>query len=459
MKKCFNFLNNKKYEIFAWLICFCFVIVAEGLFREAVWCFDALDYWTRGELLKEGRFYLGSIDGFRGYIYPLYLGVINKIGGRTAWNIFNAIIVATFFSWILPQMHIKKGFDKTVLIKVSILCILLGILFIGLLVYPLSDLFAMIIISIATICMKKALDREGIVKFIYIFLVGVFCYLAYNTRTIYMYAGYTMLVVFAVLSFSGKSKKLKSVFLVLGEIVVGSIGCFVAAIPQIIMNYINLGKFCMGVPTGGLMLAQMYWGIQYQRYDTYFVTIADEVHPYPNVFFVDPSGMKLLNGMYSMGFSSWSDYFRLFFTHPVDFILIYVRHFVNYLFPCWPQIYTKNLNSIKWLLGLLGFTLFFITLYVFFEKCIKNYKDIVYYIPLVVPAILIIPGAVEYRFSLAIYVFSICQLLFNVDYQKVKTSFASQKWKSIILYLIFMLLCFTIWSNMLANESITPLLF
>lgn len=452
-----SLMLHKKYRIITWLVCFFLVIVVEYMFKDAMWAFDALDYWTRGEALKDGEFYLGSIDGYRGYIYPLYLGVINWIGGKTAWYIFNAIVMATFIAWILPLMNIENGFNKTVFIKVSILCILFVIFFIGLFVYPLSDFFSAINICIAIICMKKALaeERNTFVKYIYIFLSGAFCYLAYNTRTIYMFAGFAMVIIFIVASL----KKIQSVVMFLGEIVVGSVGCFMAAIPQIIMNYINLGKFSIKVPANGLMLNQMFWGIQYQRYDTYFATIVDEIHPSPQVYFVDPSGMKILNEMNLTGFGNWSDFFRLFIAHPVDVTLIYVKHLINFVFPCWPQMYVPDLNSSKWCMGLLGGTLIFLTFYVFFEKCIKNYKSIVYYIPLVVPAILIIPGAVEYRFSLPFYIFAICQLCFNVDYQKVKVSFVNKKWKVIFLYLIFILFCFTIWSNMLANESVTPLLF
>ena len=52
-------------------------------------------------------------------------------------------------------------------------------------------------------------------------------------------------------------------------ILMGIVGVFAAAIPQITINKNVLGKFSISVPTDNLMLTQMSWGFMYQRYDTY----------------------------------------------------------------------------------------------------------------------------------------------------------------------------------------------
>ena len=100
------------------------------------------------------------------------------------------------------------------------------------------------------------------------------------------------------------------------------------------MNYKNLGSLSIGVPTNGLMLQQMLWGIKYQRYDTYMPRITDAAHPNPQIYFTDAAGLKILEEMNLDSFSTWGDFFRLFIHHPIDVAAIYIRHFINFIFPC-----------------------------------------------------------------------------------------------------------------------------
>ncbi len=44
--------------------------------------YDAADYWKRGSSIwQDGYFCLLNMNGFRGYIFPLFCGICNKIGG------------------------------------------------------------------------------------------------------------------------------------------------------------------------------------------------------------------------------------------------------------------------------------------------------------------------------------------------------------------------------------------
>ncbi len=457
LKKVFNKVKENRYVIFAWIICYIIMLATEWIYRNEKWVYDAYNYWTRGSLLKEGQFWLGSIDGFRGYIFPLFLGVINSIGGVQLWYIINALFVATFVAIFLPQIYIEKPYQKSDCIKVVFSGVLLALFETGLIAYPLSDLFAVELLWLATLLMKKAIENNKIKRYMCILGTGIFCYLAYNVRTIYLFASVIMFVMLGIKLFSGRAKKFKTICVISGELLIGVLGTLLAAIPQIIMNYINLGKLYIGVPTNGLMLNQVYWGMELQRYDTYVGKA--ETHTNPQMFFLDPSGIQILEELNLQGFNSWLDWAKAFAAHPIDMIIIYVRHFINFIFPCWPQMYVKNLNSSKWIMGLLGATLLFVMIYIFLEKCLNNYTGFTYYVPLLIPALLIIPGAVEYRFSLPFYLFAICQICFNTNYKKIKITFSASKTKIIFLYLIFISLVFAIWSNMLGNESASSLLF
>lgn len=177
------------------------------------------------------------------------------------------------------------------------------------------------------------------------------------------------------------------------------------------------------------------------------------------MYFNDAAGIKLLNEAGISEFTSWGEFIGVFLKHPIDVILMYFRHFINYLLPCFPEIYVENLNSAKWGWGILCVTILFITGFVILNKCIKKPENILSFIPVITPGIFIIPGAVEYRFSLPIYFFALCLLCFNTDGAKVKEVFLASKWRTLFIYLLTGLMCFSIWSQMLASESVTPLSF
>lgn len=358
-----SIIKQNKYILFAFTGCFIMVFIAEIFFMNATWTCDAGDYWNRGELIKSSGFSLDSIDSFRGYIFPLFLGVINYLGGRRCWYVINAAVIAVFAAFIIPMVtKDDRDFGKKELIQTTSFWALFSLLFVGAIVYPLSDLFAVINIFAAMLFLKKSAETDKTaIRFISVFLTGVFCYLSYNTRTIYLFACFTVPVIYIILRLCNQTKKkidIKKLLLTGAEMGAGFLGAVAAAIPQIIMNTIHLGKLSMSVPTSGLMLSQMSWGIRYQRYDTYLPLTVDELHPNPQVFFIDNTGIRILEEMGMAVFEDWGDFLSLFFHHPVDVITIYVRHLVNYVFPCWPTMYITDLNNSKWLWGLLGFTIF-----------------------------------------------------------------------------------------------------
>lgn len=450
-----------KYKWISFLLCIIMLFICEFIFREKLWTCDVADYWQRGDLLRNSGFSLESIDGFRGYVFPLYLGITNALGGRIGWYIINAVLVSAFVTWIVPFMvsdNVQSG--RKQIVSICVFMAMLCIFFVGVLVYPLSDMFAAMNICIAILCMRKASKvNNGILSIVLLLLAGSFCYLAYNTRTIYMFAGIATVLVYSFQILENKGLEIKR--RILRVLSAGWMfgGVIIAAIPQLVMNIKNQDGCSIMVPTQGLMLSQVFWGIKWQRYDTYIPSTVDSTHPNPQVYFIDATGMQLLADTQMSVFNSWGDYFLFFIQHPIDVILIYIRHMVNYLFPCWPQVYVNDLNSSKWLLGLLGFSLFFIVILAFHEKCCVNNKNSLWYIPLITPAILIIPGAVEYRFSLPIYLVAFCQICYNIEYKRLRDIIVKKFWKILFAYILFGIMCFTIWANMLANESVTPLLF
>lgn len=211
--------------------------------------------------------------------------------------------------------------------------VLMAVLFKGLVIYPLTDFLAIFFMSIAMFFFRKANEKDEFkYKLVYMFFVGVFSYWAYNIRTIYMFACYTLIGIYIMLEIkNNKSDKIKHIVFGLLSWVVGM---FISGVPQMRMNYIWMGKKMIAVHTNSLMLRQLFWGFQYQRYDTYSLGAVENFRPGAGVFFVDNAGMELLEQFGLEEFGSWKEYFEIVFSKPIDVAMIYIRHAINFIFPC-----------------------------------------------------------------------------------------------------------------------------
>lgn len=449
--------GENKYRAIAFICCIILTLIFEWFYRDASWEYDARDYWERGVLIYENHFQLESIDGFRGYIYPFYLAIIRCIGGRRAWFFINAFVLSGYIVWVLPGIQ-KLTIGKKLIdvLKTVILALTISVFLMGGIVYPLSDVFAIILVSIAVLLGKKSIETASKVKsYLCAFLMGIFCYLAYNTRTIFLFAGMVLGIVYIYRYL--KCKSYHEGILCVFKCLTACAGVLIAAVPQIYMNYMNLGIKSMAVPTDGLMQSQLFWGLQYQRYDTYINCGTDKMHTSPAMFFADNVGQQIMNDSHST--QTFADYFKLVIRHPIDVFLIYVRHAINYLFPAWPEVYVHDLNKCKWVLGIIAFTFFFIVTSAFLFKCLRKTADLLFYVPILTPAVLIIPGAVEYRFSYPIYICLFCQLFLNIDYRKYIRYIWDKKMTVLVTYIVTLTLTFVTWANMLASETVTPLFF
>lgn len=411
---------------------YCIVIMAAV--SIALYCmtnigelYDAGDYWTRGQLLwANGKFSFLNIDGFRGYIYPLYLGICGR-AGKYGFVIINSLAVSAWFAYCMPKLHMCRLQERSVFRKnmECIVCFFLFMLFFrGLVIYSLSDLFAIILCSFSVLLECKIKESSGVKKVIGGFLLGITLYLAYNVRTIYLFAG-IWLSAKLLIHLMTYPQKLAEKINVLIFIVIGTI---TASIPQIFMNFHMLGKISLAVPTQGLMLKQVSWGVKFQRYDTYVGNIVgnDVLHPQPQVYFVDPAGNALMQNMGIAEFGNWGEFLKFAVSHPLDLIGIYVRHMVNVLFPCWPNQYVLNLNNYKVIYAFTAVLVFFL----FGTALLNHFMDKAFlkmYGGLIVPAVFILAGAVEVRYFVALYLMGIGGICFNLDWGGQKISIGKQR--------------------------------
>lgn len=452
---CGIWIEKKKLisSIFCMLILTVVSIVLYYMMNGSRLYYDASDYWTRGQMLwQNGSFsFLNLPNGFRGYAYPLYLGVCNRIG-KYGFVIVNSLLVSSWFVYLMPKMHICEAGKGSIFVnnmKCVISFALFMLFFYGLVIYPLSDLFAVIVCSLSILLELNVEKTVGLKKVIYSFLFGAALYLAYNVRTIYLFAGIWLFLKLFFYLLKHSDKLLKRI----GVLLVAVLGTVVTSFPQAYMNYHMLGKISLTVPTNGLMLSQVSWGIRYQRYDTY-VGGANAMHPSPSVYFVDSVGNALMEHMKIGEFESWGEFLKFAFLHPLELVGIYVRHIVNALFPCWPSQYVMNLDNNKSIYVVVSIFIFFLFGVALLNRFID--KEILKrYVALLIPVLFILAGAVEVRFFVAIYFLAIGSLCYNTEWSSMKKYIMVNRWKVLMSLVLFGGTLIALWSSMLASESVS----
>lgn len=179
------------------------------------------------------------------------------------------------------------------------------------------------------------------------------------------------------------------------------VGIFVCSIPQYIVNY-NLQKVYSGrVLTGNLILSQFSWGIMAERYATY-VGEASE-YGMPGMWFTNSIGRAILDRAQVTEFTSFTQLIQLMLRNPLDFIGIYVRHFLNMFYPIYPEQYIENIHRDKSLLLVLFYTILFIAVFYFIKSFKLKDTKWVWFALIVLPCVCILPGAVEIRFFIALH--------------------------------------------------------
>lgn len=426
-----------------------FIFIAGGGiagFYEAGYWYDASDYWGRGVLLwKDGKFDLLNLgNAFRGYIFPLYLGMCSFVGGEhgpVVYILVNSFLLSLLFVLAIPKLHEASESKNS-----PIHLFLFLLMFYGLARYALSDLFAVGLCIVATIMERMIYDSNSILKSIWkSILFGIVLYLMYNTRTIYLFPAIYLLGLFLFHTCKVGGWKQK-----VGKVLFCFIGVFIAGLPQLYVNYMVNGIKSIAVLTNGLMLKQLYWGMYCQRYEGYIGEGIDVIGN--GIWFMDEVGFYLLAQHGIQTFNTWKEYIKFVILHFFDVVGIYMRHFINILFPCWPNLYIEDINNNKIFMLILSYSCIFLVCYSIFNKCIKSYRVFSNYIPLAIPMVLMIPAAVETRFFVALYILGIGMLCYNVSWSKMWECFKTSCVRTCIIFIIGGGFLVSQWSYMLISH-------
>lgn len=439
--------SKKIYFVAAFAVLFCGSMIVHIIINNTECPFDAYIYWTLGQ---ECGWNVKNIpDGFRGYVLPYIFSMCYKFGMMTGREFLGYWILSSFalaFTFTFSFYHIAKLLkfelsDKYVCVGGVICGVIFWIFFRGVLIYTLSDFYAFSISLFSIILLNFILQykQKLYIKGLEAFGLGLCLYGTYNIRTIYVFL--LLACLFLLVVWQLYKKRWIEMIITLTACL-GGLG--VCAVPQMLVNYNLQGIYSWKVPTEGLMLEQLKWGVWMERYATYIGDLSE--FEGPAMHFVDNIGMNIINSMEKAdlwtGFSSYKEFIGLIFSHPLDFAGIYMRHLLNMLYPVYPDLYIQDIVKDKSILLILFYTILFIAISNFINSFRIKGGKWVWLCFILLSCICILPGAVEIRFFISmhfiIYMYAVLGIKdFWVRSIKCKVKFVVTYVLGILIYIAY----------------------
>jgi len=393
--------------------------------------YDAAYYWDRA---RPDVF--GQVKSHRGYFFPAMLMPLHLIADSLDVDPLRVLKLALALAYgitlpiLLPAVFVSAFGGKVSFWRRLIPVVLLMQLFPGLLLYPLSDLPALLMLLAGLSCVMVAVraDRDKRRFLGLMFLGGLLITAAYNTRTIYLFG---LLGMLALLSLrQGFVRQLR--FPRLLALAAFSAGALVLSLPQLVLNKRTQGVSSLAVIAQvgdyGLFASQMAWGITLQRYET----TAPGTALVPGVYYLDPAGEEIFNSQISLRNPFLlRDYLGIVLRHPLDFLALYTRHAINGLDLRDGIVYARKLSPLRDRTAVFNFCVLALACWVLFAVH-RRYPRRAGYRPaapgwhyalviLLLPVLAIVPGAIETRFFAPVHLLAYCVIAFHFDAKSLGT--------------------------------------
>lgn len=457
IKKIIGFLNNRS-RLFTFTVTFLIFLILHEYKNILVFPYDSYEYWA----LSNPETFLNFPINIRGYFYPLLLMPANYLSsivgeyGIYIYRIYSSLIYSLVVSFILPNFYLKVFGGMISFIRITIVSLFITFFFPGIILYPLSDFPAFImLIIIITLIFSPNFNKYLYVK---IFIAGVLSYGVYNTRTIYLFPILLITILFPIFLKCSKIIRIKLFFIFI-------IGFALSSVPQIIINKKNYNTLSPAVISNtnnkSLFALQLMWGITMQKYATYIITIDKGV----GLYYMDTSGVQLFESeKLSPEKVSVKNYMNLVINNPMHFIGTYSRHIINGMDLRDGEVYVREQTNPRNLLSFLNFSIIFVGIWIFYIRyTFKKYAvlssqfskerlpainySFILFIVLIAPVITIIPGAIETRFFLPCYILIYTTIAFNTSL----TEFLNFTKKNFLRFLIIFLISFSLFSSITLN--------
>lgn len=451
-------------------VIFAVMLLYSGVMDVTGYPWDASYYWTTADpVVFEGGFHILNFPAtFRGYLLPTLVTVAKYLmvmanHGMWGWRVLIALMVSVLFSFVFPTIFSRKeetaiSFFRT-LLSFAVFLLIWGYYA----QFPLSDIpTAFFLCSAAALLMLLAREEGALWRLL---IEGICCgwclYAAYNTRVATLYGIVFLLAAGVIRGWKEKRRLLLTAAALL-------IGFFLAAIPQMMINYHHVGDASPKVHTDlnsgydhDLITQQVFWGIEYPRYAAY---IGEEPEiPYGAAYFNDPTGEEILSreGLTSEEFRI-SDFFHLLGKYPLDMIGIYARHLISVLTPTYTtepyitEIRTEkgalvSFSILLWMLAALA------VIYEVREKRLTLPK-LLFFAGLCIPSLLQMAGAPETRFFLTIYLLAYYGVLAAIDYPRLWRETEGRRITTVISMAVVYILWIAIIGTLLASYQDATLL-
>lgn len=403
-------------------------------------------------------------DSIRGYVLPFLIGLCKN---ALAWlvedkfisfYITSSILYSIGLTILLPTVAEKLFQVKTTAFSCMAFSTLFTLLWGAHITYILSDLPAAILIFAGLLCLIQLEEANGIGKVsLYSCLMGAFMYMAYNTRTSYIF----LLLLLPIVAVAMNWKK--GIKFTIPCLAMYLMAVFVISIPQIYINHMKYDMLSPMVNTGGgggLYRMQLQWGLSVQRYETY-VGLGEARNA--GVAFGDIYGDRILKEYFGGNIISIAEYIKQILLHPLEFLGLYARHFLNALNHCYPETYIEHLYDYTYFFSFISYTLWFmLPLGLIFsqKKTIVQLdnKSILYgvwnwlvkqrgiYLILIIlsPCISVI-GAFELRFFIIGYMLLYMYLCMGIDYSVVLPKVKKYALATLILFFVGLAICLAAW--------------
>ena len=407
--------------------------------------YDAEGYWHLGN----PEIFFNYPKAIRGYFYPFLLlpaRLFSNLFGDYqiySYRFLSAIAYAYALTIVLPAFYVRVFGGTLTILRRLIPPLLIAVLFPGLIIYPLSDLpaFLLLIGSISALLSAKSAVSRTTAGALAVF-GGVLAAGAYNTRTIYLFP---LLCIFCAVLFYFFSAQLTRNRLL--GVLAFIAGLLLVSLPQSFINQSTHGTWSPAVipqqSEKSLFALQLMWGITMQRYET---TI-DSAAPAPTRYFMDRVGENLfISESLENGEVTIAKYISLVARNPIDFLGIYGRHLVNGLDLRDGEVYVKNSKRVSNKIAVFNFLMLALGLLsalvrydawklkgsvLSTDPSIKRASaDIIWPLcafVLLLPVFAILPGAVETRFFLGLHVLLYCTIAFNASAAEI-ASYIKKHW-------------------------------
>lgn len=377
----------------------------------------------------------------RGYFFPWVMGRIAYFfyhlgfNPLAAFKAYSSVVFALGLGLLLPVTYRRLADGQVSWLRSLLLVLVVVAVYPGLIIYPLSDLPAILLMWLGiywVLCCRDHPPSDAYwIRMVYALAAGVALGAAYNTRTIFLFA-ICLVVLAVVLQFHQRRHFL----------IYMAIGLALSCIPQVLMNQKIHGitsanpAVAFASQNVSLFAQQLAWGVTVQRYETAIGPDQSGREPSrPGLIYADPDGVQLTkdiavaayplaNGLTtaSSAVTNVSDYLKIVLKHPVDFAALYVRHFVNGLDVRDGTVYVRESSPDKKITSLACITLVLLSL-LSIKAGRADRNTLVTTTPLtpaqfkpvrhsylltgalVIASLAVVPGAMETRFMLALLLY------------------------------------------------------